>query len=85
MLKKLNNLIERIGADKLLHLFLFAWVVAEAKAFGITAMWIAYWLMAVLSITKEMWLDDKGDLDDALYGAAGGMASILMYYINSIV
>jgi hypothetical protein len=59
MLKKLNNIIERIGVDKLLHLLLFAWVVAEAKMFGLTAMWVAYWLMAVLSIVKEIWLDNK--------------------------
>ena len=81
MMKKLNNLIERIGADKLLHLFLFAWVVSEAKAFGVTAMWVAYWLMAVLSITKEMWLDDKGDVEDALYGAAGGGVSVILSYL----
>ena len=79
MLKKWNNFIERIGADKLLHLFLFAWVVAEAKMFGAVAMWAAYWLMAVLSIAKEIWLDEKGDLDDVLYGAAGGFVSVLMY------
>ena len=84
-MKVLNTLISRIGADKLLHFFLFAWIVAEAKAFGVTAMWVAYWLMAVLSIAKEMWLDDEGDLDDVLYGAAGGGASILMYYINNVV
>ena len=84
-MKVLNTLISRIGADKLLHFFLFAWIVAEAKAFGVTAMWVAYWLMAVLSIAKEMWLDDEGDLDDVLYGAAGGEASILMYYINNVV
>lgn len=78
MLKKLNNLIERIGADKLLHLFLFAWVVAEAKQFGDVAMWAAYWLMAVLSITKEIWLDNKGDMKDVLYGAAGGGVSVIL-------
>ncbi len=80
MLKKWNNFIERIGADKLLHLFLFAWVVSEAKCFGIHAMWVAYWLMAILSVVKEIWLDEKGDLDDALYGVAGGAISILLYY-----
>jgi hypothetical protein len=78
MMKKLNNIIERIGADKLLHLFLFAWIVSEAKAFGVTAMWIAYWLMAVLSIAKEIWLDNKGDMKDVLYGAAGGGVSVLL-------
>lgn len=81
-MRKINAIIERIGADKLLHLFLFAWVVSEAKAFGVTAMWVAYWLMAVLSIAKEMWLDDKGDVEDALYGAAGGAISVVIYYLT---
>ena len=68
----------RIGADKLLHLFLFAWVVAEAKQFGDVAMWAAYWLMAALSIAKEIWLDTKVDMKDVLYGAAGGGISMLL-------
>lgn len=81
MLKWWNNLIVRIGVDKLLHFLLFAWVVAEAKQFGDVAMWAAYWLMAVLSIVKEIWLDNKGDMEDALYGAAGGGVSVIMYYL----
>jgi hypothetical protein len=85
MLKKLNNIIERIGVDKLLHLLLFAWVVAEAKMFGDVVMWAAYWLMAVLSIAKEIWLDNKGDLKDVLYGAAGGGISVLMSYLSILV
>lgn len=81
MLKWWNNLIVRIGVDKLLHFLLFAWVVAEAKMFGLTAMWVAYWLMAVLSIVKEIWLDNKGDMEDVLYGVAGGIVSVTMYYL----
>lgn len=81
MLKWWNNLIVRIGVDKLLHFLLFAWIVAEAKMFGLTAMWVAYWLMAILSVAKEIWLDNKGDMKDVLYGAAGGAISVLIYYI----
>lgn len=81
MLKRWNNLITRIGVDKLLHFLLFAWVVAEAKMLGDVAMWAAYWLMAVLSIAKEIWLDNKGDMEDVLYGAAGGGVSVIMYYL----
>lgn len=80
-MKMLDTLISRIGVDKLLHFLLFAWVVSEAKAFGIHAMWVAYWLMAVLSIAKEMWLDDKGDMKDVLYGAAGGGVSVILSYL----
>ena len=48
---------------------------------GASIMWLAYWFMAIVSIVKEMWLDDKGDMEDVLYGAAGGMVSILIYYV----
>lgn len=81
MLRWWNNLIVRIGVDKLLHFLLFAWVVAEAKMFGDVAMWAAYWLMAILSVAKEIWLDNKGDMKDVLYGAAGGGVSVIMYYL----
>lgn len=84
-MKMLDTLISRIGVDKLLHLLLFAWVVAEAKMFGDVAMWAVYWLMAVLSIAKEIWLDNKGDMKDVLYGAMGGGISVLMGYLSTLV
>jgi hypothetical protein len=77
MLKKWNNFIERIGADKLLHLFLFAWVVAEAKMFGLTAMWVAYFIMAVLSVIKEFF-DETPDKNDFNCGLLGGGVSVLL-------
>ena len=82
MMKWLNNLIERIGADKLLHFLLFAWIVSEAKQFGDTLMWLAYWVMAMLSIAKEIVWDEKGDFKDVLFGIAGGVASIIIYYLS---
>ena len=38
IMKLTDNLISKYGADKLLHLLFGAWVVAEAKPYGILAM-----------------------------------------------
>lgn len=80
MLKKWNNFIERIGADKLLHFLLFAWIVAEAKMFGETTMWVAYFIMAVLSAVKEF-LDDTPDKNDFNWGLLGGGVSVILSYL----
>ena len=73
-------MIERIGADKLLHFLLFAWVVAEAKLFGVCAMWAACFVMALLSVVKEF-LDETSDRCDFYWGLLGGGISVIMYWL----
>lgn len=80
-MKRVNEWIERIGADKLLHFLLAAWVVAEAKQMGELAMWITFLLMILLSVVKELWLDDKGDVHDAHYSVAGATISAALFLV----
>lgn len=81
MMTRWNKLIERIGADKLLHFLLFAWVVAEAKQLGVPAMWMAFLIMAVISVAKELWMDKEGDVIDAICGVAGGCVSVVLWFV----
>jgi hypothetical protein len=77
-MNKLNSWIEKIGADKLLHFFVAAWMVSECKAYGIGVGCIAWIVVVVLSWIKEDFLDDQVDARDIFAGALGGFISLLI-------
>ena len=81
-MKLTTNLIEKFGADKLLHFLTTAWLVSEAKVFGINAMMITYLVVVILGIIKEIKLDDYIDTRDIIASVAGGFVSVILYIIN---
>lgn len=80
-MKLTTNLIEKFGADKLLHFLTTAWLVSEAKVFGINAMIITYFVVVILGIIKEIKLDEYRDNCDIIASAAGGFVSVMFYII----
>lgn len=84
-MKLTDNLISKYGADKLLHLLFGAWVVAEAKPYGILAMLLVVFLVSILSIIKERKYDanpDYGDVKATMYGMC---ISVLLYGFYTII
>lgn len=77
-MKLTDKLVERFGADKLLHFFVAAWVVAECKAYGIEAGCIAWITVVILSAIKEKVFDKYVDAKDIFAGALGGFVSLLI-------
>jgi hypothetical protein len=84
-MKLTDKLVEKIGADKLLHFFVAAWVVSECKAFGIGVGCIAWIVVMMLAFVKEKWLDDFLDASDMLWSTLGGFASLILMVIKDIV
>ena len=71
-----DKLVEKFGADKLLHFFVSAWLVAECKEFGIAAGFFGWIAVIVLSVLKEFMLDEEWDSMDVVAGAYGGFLSL---------
>ena len=84
-MNKLNSWIEKIGADKLLHFFVAAWVVAECKPYGTTAMLLSFVAIILLSIVKEYLLDEKGEYKDIISSVLGGVFSLLLFVFENII
>lgn len=84
MIDKFNQWIEKIGADKLLHFFVSAWLVAECKAYGEDV--VIYGLIAVslLYYVKER-LDIKADAKDMLYSFLGGFLSVVLMGLKNLL
>ena len=81
MMKLINKLVEKFGADKLLHFLVTAWIVAEAKCFGWIPMIITFIILISLGIYKEKKLDTHADYIDLKWSVYGGLISIILYLL----
>lgn len=79
-MKIINKLIEKYGADKLLHYAVGGWLTAIGSLFGWIGLIIGFILVVVLSFIKER-LDDKRDKKDILAGVLGGITMVIIYSI----
>ena len=84
-MKLTDRLVEKIGADKMLHFFVAAWVVAECKAYGVAPMLLGFVAVILFSVVKECVLDKTGDYKDVLCSMLGGVFSILLFIVGGIV
>ena len=54
-----DKLVEKFGADKLLHFFVAAWLVAECKNYGIITGFFGWIAVIILSALKEFsWMEN---------------------------
>lgn len=75
-----NKLVEKFGADKLLH-FLLGWVIVSmGTPFGYIGIVISTILACFLSVIKEFKLDTVKDMKDLIAGCLGA-ASSSIYFI----
>ena len=84
-MKLTDKLVEKVGADKLLHFFIAAWLVSECKAFGIVAAFFGWIVVIILSAIKEHFLDDEPEPMDACAAAYGGIVSLLIGVLEGIL
>lgn len=70
-----NKLVEKFGADKLLH-FLLGWVIVSmGSPFGYIGIVIGTILACCLSVIKEFKLDAVKDMKDLIAGCLGALSS----------
>lgn len=84
-MKKLNNLLNKVGMDRALHFAFAGWAVSAVSPFGITAMAIVFILVFILSIIKERCLDDCPDFGDVIASFLGEIIAILLYIPADII
>lgn len=79
-MKITNKLVEKFGADKLLHYAVGGWLTAIGSLFGWKGLLAGFILVVVLSIIKEQ-LDDIDDNKDILAGVSGSLTMVIIYLI----
>lgn len=92
-MKKLNDLISKIGGDKVMHFLVGMVVVANFALLGGQADFnrvlmgglIGVVVNVVLQLAKEWWLDDEVDYADVVYGGIGGFVELLICLVVVLV
>ena len=75
----LNNLISKVGYDKLAHFAIAGWLVSAASAYGMKWMAIVFTCVMILSLIKELFLDEKFDWGDIAAAFLGMFVSLVLY------
>lgn len=78
-MKKLNELISKVGYDKVTHFAIAGWAVSAASAYGFKWMAIVFTCVMLLSVIKEALLDEKFDWGDIAAAALGMFVSFILY------
>lgn len=80
-MKKLDNFINKIGIDKVLHFVVSGWIISLFIPCGIIVISIVFILLFILSIIKELVLDDYVDTNDIIAGFLGESVSMIFYLL----
>ena len=78
-MKKLNELISKVGYDKVAHFAIAGWLVSAASAYGFKWMAIVFVCVMLLSVIKEALLDEKFDWGDIVAACLGMLLSLVLY------
>lgn len=78
-MKLTTKLVEKVGADKLLHFLFEAWLVALSGVFmNFMITMIVFIAVSVLALVKELFLDKNGDTIDLVFSMFGGIVSMVI-------
>ena len=77
-MKIVDKLLQKVGADKVLHFTIAALITAWGGNFGDLGLIIGALGVTALSYLKER-LDEKFCTQDILYSMGGAIASVIVY------
>lgn len=74
-MKRINEFIQIIGVDKILHFSFGGWMVSMISPLGPTAIFLMLLFVTAISYIKESYFDEEFDTLDILAGVLGGTFS----------
>lgn len=77
--KRLNDFIDKVGVDKVLHFAFGGWMVSAFSPLGIIGMVGALITLIILGVLKEKVLDDNADIMDIWASVAGAFVAFAVY------
>lgn len=84
-MKLLDNVIEKIGVDKVLHFLGGGWLTSIFSPFGWVGIIIGIAVTIILSFIKELFLDSFFDWKDICAACIGGGVSVVIYLIIVLI
>lgn len=78
-MKFTDKLVEKYGADKVLHFLGGGWIVSIFTPLGWLGVILGLVLMLIVSLAKELFFDSYFDKKDIAAACIGGGASVMAY------
>ena len=78
-MKRLNDFIDKVGVDKVLHFAFGGWMVSAFSPLGIIGMVGALITLIILGVVKEKVLDDNADIMDIWASVVGAFVAFAVY------
>lgn len=82
-MKIINDFINKVGADKVLHFTIAALITAWGGLFGGTTLLLSAIGIISLSLVKEH-LDSEFSAKDIYYSIGGAVASVIVYLFTNV-
>lgn len=79
--EKLDNFIDKVGVDKMLHFLVGGWLTTIGLILGLKGGLIALFILLLVSIVKEKYMDNEFTKDDIKAALIGSGASFIIYFI----
>ena len=83
-MKLLDDVIEKVGIDKVLHFLGGGWITSMFSPFGWVGIIIGIVITIILSFIKEQFLDSFFDWKDICAAFIGSVISVLIYLFFTI-
>jgi len=80
-----DKLVEKYGADKVLHFLGGGWIVSIFTPLGWLGVILGLILMLIVSLAKELFLDNFFDKNDIAAACLGGGVSIAVYLLTLMI
>lgn len=83
-MKLTDDILKKIGADKLLHFAFAGWGVSAGLHFGVLAGAAVWLILTILSLLKEQFFDKSYNKKDIIAAEAGMVLAFLLYFLTKI-
>lgn len=77
-MKKLNDLIQNMGPDKVMHFLVGMVIVAQFDRYGWEIGAVGLFVNLAIQASKEKCLDEEADFGDTAAGFAGGIVELFL-------
>ena len=77
--KWIAGMIDYVGIERVLHFFVGLWIVTYGFVWGFDIGCLCFVGLMILSVAKEVFIDEKTDWIDAVFSVVGGMVAYALY------
>ena len=84
LIKFLNNLVEKVGIDRVLHFLVGALILAQFECFGLNLVLLSFLIVFIIAFTKEK-IDTYFDWKDIGFTMLGAFVEFISFILRTLI